>query len=81
VGGYGGLGVPHKLIRLCRAYLEVTTTEALKQGDALSPVLFKFALEKAIRTASVKAEIFGPGGPKLILAYTDDIGAVGESIP
>jgi len=45
----------------------------------LSPVLFNLALEKAIRTTSVKAEIFGPGGPKLILTYADDIGAVGKS--
>jgi len=54
-------------------------TRGLKQGDALSPVLFNLALENAIRTASVKAEIFGPGGPKLILAYADYIGAVEES--
>jgi len=85
----GELGVPHKLIRLCRACLEGAKSRvkidgeysqafhvnrSLKQGDALSPVLFNLALEKAIRTASVKAEIFGLGGPKLMLAYADDIG-------
>jgi len=41
---------------------------------------YYLALEKAIRTASVKAEIFGPGGPKLILAFADDIGAVGCTV-
>jgi len=80
----GELGVPHKLIRLCRACLEGANSRVkidgeysqafhinrgLKQGDALSPVLFNLALLKAIRTASGKEEIFGPGGPKHILAY------------
>jgi len=64
----GELGVPHKLIR-SRVKIDGEYSQAfhinrgLKQGDALSPVLFNFALENAIRT--VKTEFLAQEVPNL----------------
>lgn len=64
-------GIPHKLIRLCSACLERAKScvkivgeysqtffvnKSLKLGDALSPVLFNFAPEKAERQASISSK-------------------------
>jgi hypothetical protein len=51
----------------------------LKQGDALSPLLFNFALEYTIRNAQ-KNRV----GPKLngtlqLLAYADDVNLLGDN--
>ena len=45
----------------------------LKQGDALSPVLFNFALEYAIRRVQVHQDGLKLNGTHHLLAYADDV--------
>jgi len=52
----------------------------LKQGDALSPLLFNFALEYAIRRAKVNQDGFKLNGTHRLLAYADDVNILGGSI-
>jgi hypothetical protein len=52
----------------------------LKQGDALSPLLFNFALEYAIRRVQVKQDGWGLNGTHQLLAYADDVNIVGGSV-
>ena len=52
----------------------------LKQGDALSPMLFNFALEYAIGRVQVKQDGLKLNGTHQLLAYADDINILGGSI-
>jgi len=52
----------------------------LKKGDTLSPMLFNFALEYAIRRIQVKRGGLKLNGTHQVLAYADDIHILAGSI-
>ena len=52
----------------------------LKQGDALTPIIFNFALEYAIRRVKVNRDGLKLKGTHQLLAYADDVNISGGSI-
>ena len=53
---------------------------SLKQGDALSPLLFKLALEYAIKRVQVNQDGLKFYGTHQLLAYADDVNILGGSV-
>jgi len=52
----------------------------LKQGDALSPLLFSFDLEYAIRRVQVKQDGLKLNGTHQLMVYADDVNILGGSV-
>ena len=52
----------------------------MKQGDTLSPLLFNFALEYAIRKVQETNLGLNMNGTHQVLAYADDVNLIGDDI-
>jgi len=87
-------GIPRKLVRLIKMSLTETYSRVrvgknvsdrfpIRSGlkrDALSPMLFNFPLECAIRRVQVKQDGLKLNGTHQLLAYADDFNKLGGSI-
>ena len=65
----------YRRVQVCKNFLSdmFPVRNGLKQGDALSPLVFNFALEYAIRRVHVNQDGLKLNGTHQLLAYDDDV--------
>ena len=88
-------GIPIKLVRLIKMCLNETCSRVrvdkhfsdmfasknvLKQWDALTPLLFDFSLDYAIRRVRVNQDGLKLNGTHQLLAYTGDVNILGRGV-
>jgi hypothetical protein len=88
-------GIPKKLVQLVKVCLSDPTSKVrigniisdsfgirsgLKQGDALSPLLFNFALEYAIQKVKKYKKGLKLNGLNQLFVYADDVDLLGDDI-
>jgi len=87
-----GFGIPMKLARLIKVCLNVVCSRVkplsdmfrikngLKQGDAITPLLFNVALEYAIRRVQVNQDGLKVNGTLQLLVSVDGVNMLGGSV-
>jgi hypothetical protein len=70
----------HSNVRIEKHLSEFSSPEWSKKGDALSPLLFNFALEYAIRKVQENQVEMKLNRTHQLLAYPDDVNLLGDNI-